>query len=29
MLSGDRCVDDVAGPMLYAIGQVIEKLGLP
>lgn len=30
MLSGDQVyVDDVAGPMLYAIGQVIELLGLP
>ncbi|MGL5358632.1 MAG: alkaline phosphatase family protein [Shewanella sp.] len=29
MLSGDQVyVDDVAGPMLYAIGQVIELLGL-
>lgn len=29
MLSGDQVyVDDVAGPMLCAIGQVIEKLGL-
>lgn len=30
MLSGDQVyVDDVAGPMLYAIGQVINLLGLP
>ena len=30
MLSGDQVyVDDVAGPMLYAIGQVIRLLGLP
>lgn len=30
MLSGDQVyVDDVAGPMLYAIGQVIKLLGLP
>lgn len=30
MLSGDQVyVDDVAGPMLYAIGQVIDLLGLP
>lgn len=29
MMSGDQVyVDDVAGPMLYAIGQVIELLGL-
>lgn len=30
MLTGDQVyVDDVAGPMLHAIHQVIEKLGLP
>lgn len=30
MLSGDQVyVDDIAGPMLYAIGQVIQLLGLP
>jgi len=30
MLSGDQVyVDDIAGPMLYAIGQVITLLGLP
>lgn len=30
MLSGDQVyVDDIAGPMLYAIGQVIALLGLP
>lgn len=30
MLSGDQVyVDDVAGPMLYAIGKVIDLLGLP
>ncbi|RTR31731.1 alkaline phosphatase D family protein [Shewanella atlantica] len=30
MLSGDQVyVDDVAGPMIYAIGEVIKLLGLP
>jgi len=30
MLSGDQVyVDDIAGPMLHAIGQVIDLLGLP
>jgi len=30
MLSGDQIyVDDVAGPMIYAIGEVIKLLGLP
>ena len=30
MLTGDQVyVDDIAGPMLYAIGQVIKLLGLP